>query len=103
MYIRDLDKLILTRRVGEHPKKKKIDTSKPRYKYRIQLPHTVKEAIHLDKKNQKTLQAHAIKKEIQALVNTDCFGFKEKGYIPNSSYQKDKTLTCISCEAGSIA
>lgn len=90
VHIGDLEELILVRRVGKRPKKKKIDTSKPRYKYGIEVPRTVKEAHRLDEQNQNTLWADAIKKEVQALVDLDCFEFREKGYIPDDSYQKTR-------------
>ena len=64
MHIRDLDELILIRRVGKCSKKKRIDTSKLQYKYRIQVLHTIKEAIRLNRQNQNTLSTNTIKKEI---------------------------------------
>ena len=89
-HIGDLDDLIFVRRVGKRPKKKKIDTSKPRYKYGAQVPRTVKEAVRIDEQNQNTLWSEAIKKEVQALVDLDCFEFKGKNYIPDDTYQKTR-------------
>ena len=51
------------------------------------MPRTVKQALELDSRNGDSLWADAIKREIQALTNVDCFEFKDRDFKVDKSFQ----------------
>ena len=61
-------------------KKKFKNKPKRTMKYGIQVPRNVKEAILLDEKNGNSYWQDAIKTEMDALIEMDCFQFREKGF-----------------------
>ena len=74
--------------------KRKPFREKPRYKYGVEIPRNVKEALRFDKENGNKKWAEAMKLEIQLLKNLECFEFQPKDYSPNKEYQKT-TLVMI--------
>ena len=52
------------------------------------MPHTVAEALEIDSANNNTFWQDAIKREIQALLDMNCFEFLETGDMPGQDFQK---------------
>jgi hypothetical protein len=73
-------------------KKKKKYIYGPKFKYGVQVPRNVRDALALDKANGDTKWADAIKKEIEALKALKCFEFRDQR--PGNDYQKT-TLVMI--------
>ena len=71
-YLNDDDTIKRVRR-NQNGKKKKKFTTKPVYKYGIQLPRNTKQAIALDKENGNSLWQDSMKKEIDDLASLDCW------------------------------
>jgi Reverse transcriptase (RNA-dependent DNA polymerase) len=69
-------------------KKKKINYSMPVFKYGVQVPRNVRQAIELDTKNGNSFWSDAIKVEIGGLIKLDCFEFKPKTFTCGADYQK---------------
>jgi hypothetical protein len=75
-----------------HAKKKKAGLG-PRgkiFKFGLQVPRNCKEAFEIDQANQNTFWQDAIKAEMSALEELDCFSFHPKGYHPGSDYQSTR-------------
>jgi hypothetical protein len=79
---------------NSNKKKKKKYDPKPQFKYGVQVPRNIKQAIDFDKSNNNTLWQDSIKLEIKALTDLECFDFKDPEYKCGSEYQKT-TLTMI--------
>ena len=77
------------RRAVRAKKKRGVQTyPRPqRLKYGVKVPNTVKEAIALDQSNGNKFWQEAIKKEMEALLELDCFEFRDAGDIPLGEYQ----------------
>ena len=90
--ITDTDAIKLVRRVQRNgttnKKKKKQNFNKPVFKYGVQVPRTVRQALELDEKRGDDLWAEAIKKEIRTLNDVECFEFHDPGYKLQTDYQK---------------
>ncbi len=87
----DDDNIRRVRRVVRSNKKKKFKPPpKKRLKYGVEVPNTVKQALELDELNGNSYWQDAIKKEMDALMELDCFEFRDAGDIPGSDYQKTK-------------
>ena len=84
-YLDEKDEVFAVRRTMNRKKKK--FSMKPVYQYGIRVPRTVQEAVQLDKENGNTAWEEAIKKEISALVELECFDFKKAGFNPGPNYQ----------------
>ena len=84
-YLDEHDNIQKVRRSKKKKAKKVKRASK--MKYGIVVPRNVKKAIALDEKNEDTYWQDAMKKEVDALVELDCFSFKEKGFNPGEEYQ----------------
>ncbi len=61
-------------------KRRKKFSAKKVFKYGIQVPRNVREALELDKLSGTTHWEEAIKKEVGTLVEMDCFEFKPSAY-----------------------
>ena len=90
--IDDNDSIKLVRRTnaGRKKKKKKVDYNKPVYRYGVQVPQTVKQALQFDAKNGDDSWQKAIEKEIGTLTSVECFVFKPKDYIPEGDWQRTR-------------
>ena len=75
-------------------KKKKQNYSQPIFKYGVQVPRNVRQAIEFDKVNGDTFWQDAIKLEVNALNKLECFEFKPKDFVCGRDFQKT-TLTMI--------
>lgn len=72
------------------PGKKKPGVNKrvqDKEKYGIIIPRSYKHCVELDITNGNTLWQTAVKNEIAALINHECFEFKSKRFKPNKNYQ----------------
>jgi hypothetical protein len=67
---------------------------KPQFKYGVQVPRTIKQAMEFDLMNDNTLWQDSFKLEIKALTDLECFEFKDPSYECGSDYQR-MTLTMI--------
>ena len=87
-YLDEDDNIRRVRRTVKGNKKRKKPPSTKVFKYGIQVPRSVTEAISIDEKNGNTYWQDAMRLEVGALVDLDCFEFKPEGYHPGSGYQK---------------
>ena len=69
-------------------KKKRRPQYQKIIKYGIDVPRNVQEAFNLDSTNGDTYWQDAINLEMDSLNKMDCFQFKEKGFIPDVTYQR---------------
>ena len=65
---------------GKGGKKKKKFSTKPVFKYGIQVPRNASHAIELDRQNGNTMWQDSMKKEIDDLASYDCWDYKEGGF-----------------------
>jgi hypothetical protein len=79
---------------NSNKKKKKKYDPRPQFKYGVQVPRNIKQAIEFDRINGNTLWQDSIKLEIKALTDLECFDFKDPDHKCGSDYQKT-TLTMI--------
>jgi hypothetical protein len=85
----DSDHVRYIRRINNKRKKKKFKGFAPKqFKYGLEVPKNVKHALELDRTNGDLYWADAIKKEVQALTDLDCFEFKERDFKLDQSYQR---------------
>lgn len=61
--------------------------SKREFKYGIEIPRSWKDILRLDSAANNTLWQDAVKKEIGALIQHQCFDFKPPGFKPPSDFQ----------------
>ena len=76
-------------------KKKRPPPSKTIYKYGVKVPRNVNEAIKLDEENGDTFWQDAMRLEVGALVDLDCFEFKPKGWKPEETGFQKTTLHMV--------
>ena len=70
-------------------RKSKKPPVKIKYKYGIKVPGNVREAIEIDKANGDTYWQDAMRLEVGALLDLDCFEFKPEGWKPEEpGFQK---------------
>lgn len=69
-------------------KKKKKFSSKPVFKYGIEVPRNAKHALILDQKNENTFWQDSMKKEVDDLLALDCFEYKDAGFHPGEGWQE---------------
>lgn len=74
-FLDDNDEVKHIRRAQKTKKKKKF-SSATTFKYGIEVPRTVSDAIRIDKTNGNTYWQDAMDKEVEALLELDCFEFK---------------------------
>ena len=74
-FLDDNDEVKHIRRAQKTKKKKKFSTATT-FKYGIEVPRTVSDAIRIDKTNGNTYWQDAMDKEVEALLELDCFEFK---------------------------
>ena len=84
------------KRVRRTRKSKKKISAAPRFKYGIEVPKNVKDALEIDKANGNTFWGGSLEKEIKSLLDLDCFECKPFGHHEklDDSWQKT-TLHCI--------
>ena len=80
LYLDDHDEVRMTRRVQKGSRKRKKLSLAPLYKYGIQVPRNAKQAQQLDEANGNTLWQDAMDKELNALLDMDCFEFHPAGH-----------------------
>ncbi len=68
--------------------KAKVRTGEPKYKFGVQVPLGIKQAMELDKANGDTLWADAIKKELKQLNDYKTFRLPNSGEILDSGYKR---------------
>lgn len=88
-YLDDNDDIKRIRR-NVKAKKKYRGPPKTQMKYGIEVPRTVKEAFELDEKSGNTKWRDAIKKEMDALEDLNCFEFHDKDFTPDPEFQRTK-------------
>ena len=76
-------------------RKKKRPPSKTTYKYGVKVPRNVDEAIRFDNENGDTFWQDAMRLEVGALVDLDCFEFKSKGWKPEDPGFQKTTLHMV--------
>ena len=86
-YLDGNDEVYSVRR-AQNRKRKKAYNPQKQYKFGVQVPRNVREALELDKANGNTLWEDAIKLEVQTLTDMECFEFKPSGHDPGAEYQK---------------
>ena len=69
-------------------KKKKYFQHPKQFKYDVQVPNTVADALALNKINENTYWEDVIKLEIPILGSLDCWEFRQNDNIPGNDYQK---------------
>ena len=79
-YLDENDNVCKIRRSKKKKSKKVHRASK--LKYGVVVPRNVNEAINLYEQNGNTYWQDAMKKEVNALVQLDCFCFEKSGYKP---------------------
>ena len=84
-YLND-DDTIRRIRWNQKGKKKKKFTTKPVYKYGIQVPRNAEHAITLDKENDNTFWQDSMKKAIDDLASLDCWECREEGFNPEEGW-----------------
>ena len=72
------------------------------FKFGIQVPRTCKEAFDIDKANGDSTWSDAIKKEMDALEELDCFEFHPAGYHPGSDYQSTRLHMIFDVKADTL-
>ena len=88
-YFDDCEHIQYIRRVNKKRKKKRnFGSHVPQFKYGIEVPRNVKRALELDRKNKNSYWADAIKKEVTALTDVDCFDFKDPDFKPDATFQR---------------
>ena len=81
LYLDDHDEVRMVRRVQKNSKKKrKKFTTTPIFKYGIEVPRTTEQAKRIDEENGNTFWQDAFEKEVNALLEMDCFEFHPSGY-----------------------
>jgi hypothetical protein len=95
-HLDDNDEVYAVRRAvqGGNKKRKKKYDPKPQFKYGVQVPRNMKQAMKFDESNNNTLWQTSIKLEITALTDLECFDFKDPDYKCGPDYQLT-TLTMI--------
>jgi hypothetical protein len=78
---------------GNKKKKEKYDP-KPQFKYGVQVPRNMSQARKFNEANNNTLWSNSIKLEIKALMDLECFDFKDPDHACGKEYQCT-TLTLI--------
>ena len=78
-HLDDHDEIKFIRRAQKTNKRKRRPKG-PVYKYGIEVPRNVEDAIRIDKENNNTFWQDAYEKEIKALLDLDCFEFFPAGY-----------------------
>ena len=101
-YLDDNDSIRTVRKAVRAKKKKPFNLQSNIFKYGIQVPRTVKQAYELDKKNGNNFWRDAIELEMSALYDLKCFEFKEKGFIPDSPYQKTNLRIIFDVKADTL-
>ena len=87
LFLDDNDNVRYVRRSIRGKKKHKKPKPQTKLKYGIKIPRTVEEAIEIDRQNGNTLWQDAMKLEIDALLDLNCFTFKPEGYHPGDDWQ----------------
>ena len=72
------------------------------FKFGLQVPQNIKEAFEIDKANNNTFWQDAIKAEMSALEELDCFTFHQKGYHPGSDYQSTRLHMIFDVKADTL-
>ena len=86
-YLDDSDHVRYIRRTNNKRKKKKFKGFAPKqFKDGLEVPKNVKQGLELDRLNGDSYWADAIKKEVQALTDLDCFEFKDRDFKLDLSY-----------------
>ena len=86
-YFDDCEHIQYIRRVNKKRKKRRnFGSHVPQFKYGIEVPRNVKRALELDRENKNSYWADAIKKEVTALTDVDCFEFKDPDFKPDASF-----------------
>lgn len=86
-FLDDDDTIRKVRRTAKGGKKKKKFSSKPVFKYGIEVPRNAKRALEIDKANENHVWRDSMKKEVDSLLELDCFNYEEKGYDPGPGWQ----------------
>jgi hypothetical protein len=83
------DEVYKVRRAQKGSKKKKrLNFNTPVFKYGVQVPQNVRQAVELDNQNGNTFWQDAIKAEVKSLAGLDVFEFKPADYDCGRDYQK---------------
>ena len=101
-FLDDDDNIRKIRRQKVRAKKKKSGFGQKVFKFGIQVPRTVKEALQLDAKNGNTLWQDALEIEMSALEDMDCFEFMEKGYDPGEGWQRTRLHMIFDVKADTL-
>ena len=72
------------------------------FKFGLQVPRTIKEALDIDKANGDTYWQDAIAAEMKALEELDCFEFHPKGYHPGPAYQSTRLHMIFDVKADTL-
>ena len=79
---------VKARRAAERSEEKKNEPKLNRtFKYGFELPKTWKDILRIDKAAGNTLWQDAVKKEVGALIQHQCFDFRSPDYKPSKDYQ----------------
>ena len=87
----DNDNVCRVRRAVRAKKKnKKFKPRSKNFKYGVQVPRTIAEALELDAANGNNHWQEAIDKEMKALLDMECFEFLKDGESPGQDFQKTR-------------
>jgi hypothetical protein len=78
------------RRVLRRNKKKKKFTPGPSFKYGVEVPQSVKQALEFDKANGNTAWQDSVEAEMSQLIRLKCFDFEAPDFKPEPDYQKTR-------------
>ena len=80
---------VKARHLAEHTeeKKKNEPISNRTFKYGFEVPKSWKDILRIDKAAGNTLWQDAVKKEVGALIQHQCFDFRSPDYKPSKDYQ----------------
>jgi hypothetical protein len=89
-YLDEEDDVYTVRRVLRRNKKKKKFTPGPSFKYGVEVPQSVRQALEFDKANGNTAWQDSIEAEMSQLVRLKCFDFEAPDFEPAPDYQKTR-------------
>ena len=64
------------------------DRNHIRMKYGVMIPRSIREAYEIDKITETNQWKEAVDKEINQLIDRDCFEFRDPGHNPGANYQR---------------
>jgi hypothetical protein len=71
-------------------KEKKKFTPGPTFKYGVEVPQSIRQAVEFDRANGNTAWQDSIESEMLQLIRLKCFDFEGPDFKPTTGYQKTR-------------